>query len=133
MADRSAGAGGAPDRAGTTGPWGVPAAWRALALRAAAREGVRIVRLFRTEGLMVRGKLFAFVSGDRVVCKLPAAARARELAAGRAEPWGPAPGRRWKEWVAVGMRDAAGDAGARLDDLVAAARAHVEAGTGGPA
>lgn len=61
------------------------------------RPHVTLGRALRTEGLMVRGKLFAFLRGDRLVVKLPRDRARQEVAAG-GDFLGYG-GRVMKEWV----------------------------------
>jgi hypothetical protein len=78
--------------------------------------------MFGTEGLRVRGKVYAFVAheGDLVV-KVPAPRAAELTAAGYAQPMR-MQGRRLREWVTVSP-----DAGAeRWAELIDEARAFVD-------
>jgi len=62
--------------------------------------GVTLGRALQNEVLKVNNKIFAFLSRDRLVVKLPAARAAAMVTAGEAEVF-ESGGRRLKEWVAV--------------------------------
>ncbi|HWI31835.1 MAG TPA: TfoX/Sxy family protein [Microbacterium sp.] len=65
------------------------------------RPGVDIGRMFGTEGLRVRGKVFAFVgSGGGLIVKVPEA-RAAELSDSGVAPRMVMRGREMREWVTV--------------------------------
>lgn len=65
------------------------------------REGVDIGRMFASEGLRVRGKIFAFVALDGgVMIKIPAPRTEQLIAAGEAERV-VMRGRPMREWVIV--------------------------------
>jgi hypothetical protein len=66
------------------------------------RPEVSVGRALQNDVLNVSGKIFAFVSHDRLVVKVPAAQAAELVASGTAEPFGSG-GRTMKEWVALGM------------------------------
>jgi TfoX/Sxy family transcriptional regulator of competence genes len=66
-----------------------------------ALPGVDWGRMFSSEGLRVRGKVFAFASrGNQLVVKLPAARLDQLVAHGDAEPMAMA-GREMREWACV--------------------------------
>jgi hypothetical protein len=88
--------------------------------------GVTLGRMLRSDGLMVRGKVFAMVVRGRLVVKLPAARAAAMVEAGEGTAFEPSPGRVMREWVAVEVpAPPADESGWR--PLVAEARAYVAA------
>jgi len=111
-----------------TGATPQPDATRALfdeiAADYVARPGVSLGRMLRSEGLTVGGKVFAFLDDVRLVVKLPAPQAAAMVASGDAQPYEPRPGRRMREWVAVGLQEGAADED-RWRELVEAAAAYV--------
>ena len=92
-----------------------------IAARHLAREGVDIGPMFGSEGLRVRGKVFAF-QGYRggLIAKLPEARVTALEASGRAERM-VMRGRAMREWVFVGV-----DAVDLWPDVVAEAFAFVD-------
>ena len=70
------------------------------------RPDVAAGLLMRSYGLKVQGKIFAMLSHDRLVVKLPRARVVELLDAGGAAPFETAPGRVMKEWATVGVDDA---------------------------
>ncbi|MEV4803209.1 hypothetical protein AB0K18_24660 [Nonomuraea sp. NPDC049421] len=71
-----------------------------------ARPGVRMGRMFNSEGLQVRGRVYAFYarSRGRVVVKLPAPRAAALVEDGTAEEMRMG-GRRMREWVGLAQPD----------------------------
>lgn len=68
--------------------------------------GVDLGRMFGTEGLRVRGKVYAFIgSGGRLIVKLPAPRVQELVAAGEASPMIMRE-REMREWVTVEASDA---------------------------
>jgi TfoX/Sxy family transcriptional regulator of competence genes len=94
-----------------------------IAQRYLARDGVDIGRMFGSEGLRVRGKVFAFVGFDGgLILKLPEA-RVDEISA---EGWGTRMamrGRPMREWAVLDVAElahwdaAVGEAFAFVDEL----------------
>lgn len=83
------------------------------------RPGVDIGQMFGTEGLRVRGKVFAFVgSGGGLIVKVPAA-RASELADSGAAPRMVMRGREMREWVTVPPEAGADAWGALMSEAFA--------------
>jgi hypothetical protein len=78
-------------------------------------------RMLHAEAVTVHGNTFAFVTGTRLVVKLPAARVDELVAAGRGERFGPGE-RVMREWAGVPV-DGDGDEGWR--GLMAEARAYV--------
>jgi len=66
-----------------------------------SRPGVTLERVFHKEGLKVHKKLYAFVSQERLVVKVPATMASRLSGEGLASPFEPRTGRKMKEWIAV--------------------------------
>jgi hypothetical protein len=64
------------------------------------RPEVSVGRALQNDVLKVNGKIFAFLSKDRLVVKVPAAQAGTLVNAGVAEPF-TSGGRTMKEWVAV--------------------------------
>ncbi len=58
-------------------------------------------RGFGSGSLKVDGRIFAMVSADRVVLKLPSKRVSELIATGRGEPFDAGKGRPLKEWVAL--------------------------------
>ena len=88
------------------------------------RDGVTLERVFHNEGLKVNAKLYAFVSKERLVVKVPAATAARLSATAEATPFEPRTGRPMKEWIAVDAPDSLA-AVRRWQRLTAEAYRHV--------
>ena len=63
--------------------------------------GAQASKMFGMPGYKVKGKLAVGMFGDRAVAKVGAARTAALIARGQAEPFGPQPGRVWKEWMRV--------------------------------
>jgi hypothetical protein len=80
-----------------------------LAAEHLGRPGVRLGRIFHNEGLQVHTKLYAFMSKDRLVVKVPAAQALSLTSTGKAEAFEPRPGRVMKEWVALDPPSSPGD------------------------
>lgn len=82
-------------------------------------------RLFGVEGLFVEQRLFGFgdAAGQRVVVKLPAAAREEWLARPDVVHFSPSSGVVWREWLQLPVRGPAEGEGA----LSALAQAHARA------
>ena len=76
--------------------------------------GVQAGKAFGYPSYSIKGKVFAFVGGDGIAVKLPAA-RVQAIIAAHddASPFEPAAGRVWKEWVSIDHADAA----AYMDDV----------------
>ncbi|HZT53862.1 MAG TPA: hypothetical protein VE995_05735 [Gaiellaceae bacterium] len=55
----------------------------------------------RSEGLRIRGKIYAIRRDDELIFKLPAERVEALVASGAGRPWGPGAGRIMREWVAV--------------------------------
>lgn len=93
-----------------------------IAERHLADDGIDMGRMFGTEGLRVRGKVYAFVAHDGdLIVKVPAERVVELAAAGGASPM-VMRGRALREWVTVGP-----EAGAqRWAELVDEARAFVD-------
>lgn len=72
-----------------------------LSAEALTRPGVRPGRSLRGGTLTVGGKTFAFLHGDRLIVKLPAA-RAADLVARTGAVHFEAGGRLMREWISVG-------------------------------
>jgi len=66
-----------------------------------SRPGVTLERVFHNEGLKVNAKLYAFVSHERLVVKVPATTASRLAGEGLALPFEPRTGRQMKEWIAL--------------------------------
>jgi hypothetical protein len=97
-----------------------------LAAEHLAAPEVSLKRVFRTESLMVHGKIFAMVSDGRLVVKVPAAQAAEIVGAGEGVSFEPRPGRLAKEWICV--PPGAGPAGVeRWRALMSDARTYVAA------
>jgi hypothetical protein len=93
-----------------------------IAERHQERRDVDMGRMFGSEGLRVRGKIFALVSFDgRLMLKLPADRTVELVDAGEAERVEMA-GRAMREWVFVPASGAP-----RWDPLIAEALAYVDA------
>ncbi len=99
--------------------------YEAFAAEQLRRPDVSVGRALRNDVLMVGGKIFGFLKGDRLVVKLPAIRAAQLVEAGAAIPF-TSGSRIMKEWVAVAAPAAAHDDLWRtlLDD----ARTYVAAG-----
>jgi hypothetical protein len=55
----------------------------------------------RSEGLRIRGKIYAIRSDAELILKLPAERVEELIDTGTGHAWGPGPGRIMREWVAV--------------------------------
>jgi hypothetical protein len=55
----------------------------------------------RSDGLRVRGKIYAIRSDDGLILKLPAERVQELIDTGTGNAWGPGPGRIMREWVAI--------------------------------
>ena len=66
-----------------------------------SRPGVTLERVFHNEGLKVHKKLYAFVSQERLVVKVPATTASRLSGEGLARPFEPRTGRKMKEWITL--------------------------------
>ncbi len=75
-----------------------------LAATYLGRPDVTVGRALQNDVLNVNGKIFAFLSKDRLVVKVPAAQAGELVASARAEPFRSG-GRTMKEWVAVEPSD----------------------------
>jgi hypothetical protein len=67
----------------------------------AAQAGAKGPRKFGSNGLKVKGKLFALFTQGTLVVKLPKARVAELVEAGVGEPFDPGHGRLMKEWLTV--------------------------------
>lgn len=82
----------------------VHARFAALVAEFAERPGVQApdgVRLFGSVTLRVGGSIFAMLSGERLVVKLPRERVASMIANGDGAPFGAGKGRAMKEWMTV--------------------------------
>lgn len=78
-------------------------AFDALSTAFLGRPGVTTGTGFgASAGLLVGGKIFAMLLGERLVVKLPAARCSEICAQGHAEPLASRPDRPYREWVVVG-------------------------------
>jgi TfoX/Sxy family transcriptional regulator of competence genes len=68
------------------------------------RPDVTVGRALQNDVLNVNGKIFAFLSKDRLVVKVPVAQAHALVDSGRAEPF-QSGGRTMREWVAVAPSD----------------------------
>ncbi len=94
-----------------------------LAAEHLSTDGVTMGRALSNDVLKVNNKIFAFVMGERLVVKLPAARCSALIADGEAGPFGSG-GRTMKEWVAVDLPP--GNAGEKAwRGLMGDARAYV--------
>ena len=66
-----------------------------------SRPGVTLERVFHNEGLKVNANLYAFVSKERLVVKVPATTASRLAVKGLAMPFEPRTGRKMTEWIAL--------------------------------
>ena len=71
------------------------------------QPGVVAGRLMSSQGLKVKGKIFAILVDDRLVVKLPRPRVVELVEAGTARPFETAPGRVMKEWATFGTDDVA--------------------------
>ncbi|MEU6713611.1 hypothetical protein ABZ897_19205 [Nonomuraea sp. NPDC046802] len=71
-----------------------------LVMEQLSQPEVSMGRMFHTQGLTVKGKVYAFFSKDRLILKLPAARVGELVKEGTAEVMVMA-ARRMREWVAV--------------------------------
>jgi hypothetical protein len=85
-----------------------------------AEDGVERGKIFHSQGVSVGGKFFAFVRGDEIVAKLPAARVAELIAGGEGEPFDAGKGKPLREWVRFAPSELA-----RCSELMDEARAFV--------
>jgi hypothetical protein len=83
------------------------AVYDALAAEQLRQQGVTVGRALQNDVLKVDDKIFAFLKGERLVVKIPAAQVAALVAAGEAVPFETGGGRKMKEWAAVTLIDTA--------------------------
>ena len=55
----------------------------------------------RSDGLRIRGKIYAINKEGELILKLPAERVEALIASGTGNAWGPGPGRIMREWVAI--------------------------------
>lgn len=91
---------------------------------------VSVGRSLQSDVLKINGKMFAFLKGDRLVVKLPAARAAGLVADGAAVPF-ESGGRPMREWVAVSMPTPAAGEGRWRDLMDEASRYVAELAGGG--
>lgn len=66
---------------------------------------VSVGRVLSSNGLLVKGKLFAAISKGRLLVKLPKAEVAALIAEKRGAPFATGGGRVMKEWATIGVKD----------------------------
>ena len=78
------------------------ATWERIEQAELEHEGVSPGSGFgRSEGLRVRGKIYAIKKDGELILKLPAERVEELIDSGAGNAWGPGPGRIMREWVAI--------------------------------
>lgn len=83
--------------------------FEAIAAEYVHRPGVRFGRMMASPGLRIDGRIFAMLTRDALVVKVPAARAAELVESGAATAFEPRPGRRMREWVVLSAVGAAPD------------------------
>lgn len=80
-------------------------AFRAIVFGELRLGDVETGRMFGSEGLKVRGKVYAMLVKGKLVVKLPASRIQELMSTGAAEPFDPGHGRLMKEWASVNVQE----------------------------
>lgn len=80
----------------------VQTAWERIEQTELEVEGVTSGTGFgRSQGLRIRGKIYAIRKDDDLILKLPGERVQELIESGAGRAWGPGPGRTMREWVAI--------------------------------